>query len=103
MERGSLISAYTSKIEVSTFELPQSINAKESTFNLKVEGHGKSLCDSHFSVVEKYLKSESYRSLVKTTQGICEVLESEKKNSNEIRINQSLSTLDILLMTPPPP
>ena len=79
-------------------ELPQSFGFIETSWNLFCEQHGKSMVDSHFSVVSKYLETASYYSVIRSSEEVCSALMHEQQETNAARSlkglhSQSLFTL----------
>ena len=73
--------------------LPQEMSAVEVTWNVHGEQHGKSIVDSHFSVLQHYLKNASHYSYFRTSTEICKVLEHEQALSNASRALKGLSSI----------
>ena len=53
-------------------------------WNFFVEGHGKSICDTHFSVVSKKLKNSSKYNFIKSTEHLIKLLKEDFENDKEI-------------------
>ena len=74
-------------------DLPNEIDVDEITLNFRAEQHGKSIVDSHFSAVSKYMDNASRYSSPRTCDDLCKTLQFEQSQSNQIRQQNGLFLL----------